>query len=142
MFRAILIAAAMMMISAQAALAGHGESAAPPPAPKPEGPAWKIKIGKNGPILTDRNGMTLYYFERDVSGSKSTCNDKCTEKRPPLMADANSVANGDFTVMTRDDGSKMWAYRYRPLYTSVADKAPDEINGDDPAHFWRVARPK
>lgn len=139
MFRTILIAAAMTM-TAQAALAGHGESAAPPPA-KPAGPAWKSKVGKNGPILTDRNDMTLYYYERDDSGTKSTCNGKCAEQRPPLMADPNAVASGDFTIITRDDGSKMWAYRYRPLYTSVADKAPDEINGNDPAHAWRIARP-
>jgi predicted lipoprotein with Yx(FWY)xxD motif len=36
----------------------------------------------------------------------------------------------------------MWANRYRPLYSSRADKAPGDANGaDDPSNLWHVARP-
>jgi predicted lipoprotein with Yx(FWY)xxD motif len=35
----------------------------------------------------------------------------------------------------------MWAYRYRPLYTSQYDKAPGDVNGFDGANLWHVARP-
>jgi predicted lipoprotein with Yx(FWY)xxD motif len=141
MFRTIVIAAALLA-SAQAALAnggGHG-SEAPPPA-KPEGPPAKAVITKKGPQLVDAKGMTLYYFERDNTGNNSTCNGACAEKRPPLIAGDNAVAAGDFTVIKRDDGTRMWAYRYRPLYTSQMDAAPGDIMGDNPAQFWRVARP-
>jgi predicted lipoprotein with Yx(FWY)xxD motif len=51
------------------------------------------------------------------------------------------VASGDYTVITRNDGKKMWAYRYRPLYTSQKDAAPGDVNGDDPTQLWHVARP-
>jgi predicted lipoprotein with Yx(FWY)xxD motif len=141
MFRIVMIAAALAL-SAGSALAngGHGASEPPPP-PKQEGPPAKAIIGKKGPLLVDPRGMTLYYFERDDSGNKSTCNDACAEKRPPLMAADNAIAAGDFTVITRDDGKKMWAYRYRPLYTSQLDSAPGDIRGDNPAQLWRVARP-
>jgi predicted lipoprotein with Yx(FWY)xxD motif len=142
MFRIVMIAAAVVL-SAQSALAnggGHGSAGAPPP-PKQEGPPAKAIVGKKGPLLVDPKGMTLYYFERDNSGNKSTCNDGCAEKRPPLMAADNAIASGDFTVITRDDGKKMWAYRYRPLYTSQTDSAPGDIRGDNPAQLWHVARP-
>jgi predicted lipoprotein with Yx(FWY)xxD motif len=33
----------------------------------------------------------------------------------------------------------MWAYRYRPLYTSQSDQAPGDVYGFDP--HWHVARP-
>ena len=101
----------------------------------------KTRHGKLGTYLVDRNGMTLYYFERDDSGTKSTCNDACAGKRPPLAAADNAVATGDYTVITRNDGKKMWAYRYRPLYTSQKDAAPGDVNGDDPTQLWHVARP-
>lgn len=138
MFRVAMLAA-VVLLSAGAVVHAH-ESSAPPP-PKQDGPPAKALVGKHGPVLVDRNGMTLYYFERDDSGTKSTCNDACAENRPPLSAADNAIANGDFTVITRNDGKKMWAYRYRPLYTSQKDAAPGDINGDDPAHLWHVARP-
>lgn len=136
-----MIAAAMLVSAEQALATGHGSSSsAPPPPPKQEGPpAQAIVTKKNGPMLVDPKGMTLYYFERDNSGNKSTCNGKCAELWLPFAAPASATASGDFTVIIRSDGSKMWAYRYRPLYTSQADKAPGDINRDDP--LWHIARP-
>ena len=136
--------AAALLVSAQAAFAGgHGaESSAPPPPPSQQmGLPARAIIGKHGPLLVSLNGMTLYTFERDDSGTKSACNDSCAQKRPPLMAPDNAVATGDFTVITRTDGKKMWAYRYRPLYTSQLDTAPGDIKGDDPSQLWHLARP-
>jgi predicted lipoprotein with Yx(FWY)xxD motif len=140
MFRIAMLAAAVLLSAEGAPASGH-ESSAPAPAPKQEGPPAKAIISKHGPLLVDPKGMTLYYFERDDSGNKSTCNDACAEKRPPLVASDSSAATGDFTVITRDDGKKMWAYRYRPLYTSLKDAAPGDVMGDDPSKLWHVARP-
>jgi predicted lipoprotein with Yx(FWY)xxD motif len=142
MLRTMMIAAALLASGETALANGHGSSSEPPPPPpKPSGSPARAIITKSGPLLTDQKGMTLYYFERDDSGNKSTCDGKCAEVRPPLVAPADAVATGDFTVITRSDGTKMWAYRYRPLYTSQTDTAPGEIKGDKPAQAWRVARP-
>ncbi|WP_315706741.1 MULTISPECIES: hypothetical protein [unclassified Bradyrhizobium] len=140
MLRTMMIAAALLA-TADTAFAGSHEASAPPPAPKQEGPPAKAIIGKNGPILVDLKGMTLYTFAHDTTGTASTCDAKCAEKRPPLVAPDNAVATGDFTVITRSDGKKMWAYRYRPLYTSQLDGAPGEVNGNDPSQAWHIARP-
>lgn len=85
--------------------------------------------------------MALYTFDRDISGTSSTCEGKCTERWKPLAASPDAEAKGDFTVITRSDGSKMWAYRYRPLYTSQSDHAPGDVNGFDGANLWHVAHP-
>lgn len=137
-----MIAAALLATAETAFAGGHGGGeAAPPPPPKQDGPPAKAIIGKNGPVLVDPKGMTLYTFVRDTSGNASNCDATCAEKRPPLIAPDNAIATGDFTVITRGDGKKMWAYRYRPLYTSQLDSAPGEINGADSAQVWRIARP-
>ena len=136
MFR-FLIAAAAIALST-----GHGGGDTPPP-PKPEAttaPA-KVVITKQGPKLVDPKGMTLYYYERDTTGKTSNCNGKCAESWVPLAATADAKAVGDFTVISRNDGSRMWAYRYRPLYTSPADKAPGDANGNATTLQWRIARP-
>ncbi len=143
MFRLAMIMVAAMLLSASGARAnGHG-SAEPPPPPKQDTPAVPIKIlqTKRGTVLANSRGMTLYYFDRDDSGKKSTCDGKCAEKWIPLAASDTAKATGDFTVIIRSDHSRMWAYRYRPLYTWHEDKAPGDTNGFDSANLWHVARP-
>ena len=142
MFRLVIVAAALLLFATEAFAHGH-ESSAPPPPPKQDAPAVPITLAKTkkGTVLADAKGMTLYYFDRDDSGNKSNCDGKCTEKWLPLAADKTAQASGDFTVIVRNDGSKMWAYRYRPLYTSHEDKAPGDTNGFDPQNLWHIAPP-
>ena len=140
MFRFGTIMVAAILLAAPAN--GH-ESAEPPPPPKAEKPAVPIKFyqTRRGRVLADSRGMTLYYFDRDDTGNKSTCDGKCAEKWIPLAASDDATALGDFTVIVRSDKSKMWAYRYRPLYTSHEDQAPGDTNGSDPSNLWHIARP-
>ena len=133
---------ATVLVSAGTALANGHDSAPPPPAKDDGASKPRVSPSKTGGVrLVDPKGMTLYYFDRDNSGNKSACNGKCTEKWIPVTAPSNAEAQGDFTVITRSDGSKMWAYRYRPLYTSPADHAPGDANGEDPEKLWHVAQP-
>ncbi|MET4272369.1 MULTISPECIES: hypothetical protein [unclassified Bradyrhizobium] len=141
MFRFLIAAAAIALSTVPALANGHGGGDAPPP-PKPATSPAKVILTKQGPTLVDLNGMTLYYYERDTTGKSSNCNGKCVESWIPLSATADAKAIGDFTVISRNDGSKMWAYRYRPLYTSPADKAPGEANGNATTLQWRIARPE
>ncbi len=91
-------------------------------------------------VLTDAKGMTLYIFVKDAAG-KSNCNGKCAEAWPPLMADADAVAAEKFSVVTRDDGSKQWAYKEKPLYLWVRDEKPGDTTGEGVGNVWLVARP-
>lgn len=94
-----------------------------------------------GDTLVDARGMTLYVFDKDANG-KSICNGPCAVNWPPLMAAAGSAASGDYSVVTRDDGSMQWAYKGRPLYTWKNDQKPGDITGDGFLNnAWHVANP-
>src|SRR5512139_4312532 len=95
-----------------------------------------------GGVLTDPSGMTLYLFDKDVAGSgKSACNGDCAKNWPPLAATAADQASGDFTVITRDDGSQQWAFKGKPLYRWSKDQKPGDTTGDGFKNMWRVGRP-
>ena len=92
--------------------------------------------------LTGGNGMTLYTFDKDTAGNgKSVCNGPCATNWPPLMAGDADAASGDYSIVTRDDGKKQWAYRGKPLYFWVKDQKPGDRSGDGVNNVWRVARP-
>ncbi|MFO1311292.1 MAG: hypothetical protein U1F41_04415 [Burkholderiales bacterium] len=86
---------------------------------------------KKGPAgyWVDAKGMTLYTFDKD-SGGKSACNGPCAANWPPLAAGADAKASGDWSIVTRDDGSKQWAYKGKPLYTWSKDMKPGDATGD------------
>ena len=93
-------------------------------------------------VLTGPNGMTLYTFDKDAAGSgKSVCNATCATNWPPLYADDNAQASGDYSVVTRDDGKKQWALKGKPLYYWVKDKQPGDKTGEGVGKVWWVAKP-
>ena len=93
-------------------------------------------------VLIGPTGMTLYTFDRDaVNTGKSTCNGPCATNWPPLAAPDAARPMGGYSVVTRDDGKKQWAYKGWPLYywtkdTKAGDKTGDGVNG-----VWKLAKP-
>jgi len=93
-------------------------------------------------VLVGPGGKTLYTFDRDAVGSgKSTCNGPCMQSWPPLMAPGYAAASGDWTVVTRDDGNRQWAYKGKPLYYWAKDQKPGDRTGDGVNNVWHLARP-
>ena len=93
-------------------------------------------------VLTNPAGMTLYTFDKDVAGSgKSVCSGDCAVKWPPLAASAGDKPHGDYSIVTRDDGSMQWAYKGKPLYLWFKDQKPGDTTGDGVNNVWRAARP-
>ena len=93
-------------------------------------------------VLTGPNGMSLYTFDRDATGTgKSVCNGPCATNWPPLLAGDGDKGSGDYSVITRDDGRKQWAFRGKPLYYWVKDAKPGDRTGDGFNNVWRLARP-
>ena len=91
-------------------------------------------------VLVGANGMTLYTFDRDSVPGKSACNGPCAANWPPLMAPAGATASGEWSIVTRDDGSKQWAYKGKPVYYWAKDSKPGERSGDGVNNVWHVAR--
>jgi predicted lipoprotein with Yx(FWY)xxD motif len=100
----------------------------------------KIGDSAKGKVLTSDSGMTLYIFDKDTDG-KSACNSACTGLWPPLAATASAHATGDYTIVARDDGSKQWAYKKRPLYNWKNDQKAGDITGDGVGGVWHIAQP-
>jgi predicted lipoprotein with Yx(FWY)xxD motif len=96
-----------------------------------------------GGAIVTREGLSLYTFDNDVAGSgKSVCNAPCSGVFPPYLAGGEDQPNSNFTWITRDDGSKQWAYKGRPLYRFYADEKPGDTAGDGlNRNLWHLARP-
>src|ERR1043165_1863404 len=100
-----------------------------------------IKISEQGAgrIFVDARGMALYTFDRDVEPSKSACNGVCANAWPPLLVRDQGAPPADWTVLTREDGSKQWAFRGKPLYLFARDSKAGDTSGDGVNGTWHVA---
>lgn len=96
-----------------------------------------------GKTFVDTAGMTLYTFDKDAAGSgKSVCNGQCATIWPPFAAAATASPGGDWTIVTRDDGSKQWAWLGQPLYYWAKDQKPGDVTGDGFNKVWHAVRPE
>jgi predicted lipoprotein with Yx(FWY)xxD motif len=94
----------------------------------------------HGGILVDQQGMTLYTFAKDTAGT-SNCVDTCATVWPPVLAPSGATASGKFSIITRTDGGKQWAYGGKPLYLFSKDTAPGQENGNGFKGLWNVVKP-
>ena len=133
--------------AATAAAAVDGSSVAPP---VPD----SMAIGSSnavGPIYTTAQGMTLYVNSMDqphegVFGCSNTRHERtpgdegypipgaafrktCLDRWRPYLVGAGEAAMGSWSIVTRPNGARQWAYGGAPLYTSTRDRAPGDVNG-------------
>lgn len=100
-----------------------------------------VPVKYAGGVMVNSPGMTLYTFDKDSAGAgKSVCNGPCAANWPPLKAGAEDRADGEFTVIARDDGAKQWAYKGKPLYLSNKDQKPGDRTGDGFNNVWHVIK--
>ena len=104
-----------------------------------QAPASSADTSK-GKALVDGKAMTLYIFDRDTTGT-SNCNGPCATNWPPLAASADAKPSGPWTVVTRGDGGKQWAYNGKPLYTFSKDAKAGDVAGDGVNNVWHIAAP-
>lgn len=99
-------------------------------------------VAVNNGVLTGTNGMTLYTFDKDATGSgKSVCNGQCAINWPPLFAAETDKAQGDYSIITRDDGKKQWALKGKPLYFWIKDTKAGDMTGDGVQNVWHIIKP-
>jgi predicted lipoprotein with Yx(FWY)xxD motif len=99
-------------------------------------------VKAEGGALTNTAGMTLYTFDKDAAGSgKSTCNGPCAANWPPLFVMDGQAASPDYSMVTRDDGKKQWAFKGKPLYYWIKDQKPGDKTGEGFNNVWHVAKP-
>jgi predicted lipoprotein with Yx(FWY)xxD motif len=89
----------------------------------------------------DAKGMTAYVSDADTVAGKSSCEGDCAVKWPAIPAPPGAEPVDDWTIVVRADGTRQWAYRGKPLYTSAEDKAWGQLKGDHVDGVWHVAAP-
>ena len=57
------------------------------------------------------------------------------------MAAERALPSGDYSIVVRDDGSRQWAVKGKPLYLWIKDQKPGDTTGDGVNQIWRVAKP-
>jgi predicted lipoprotein with Yx(FWY)xxD motif len=157
--RSIVGVAAVGILLAGCASAGTSPSAAPvtqapvaTEAPATQAPASPSEVpsaaagatveakpvGSIGTVLVaGSNGMTVYYFAKDVKDSgTSACTGGCITTWPALTVDAGGTpvagtgVTGTLGTITReDDGTLQVTYNGLPLYFFANDQAPGDANG-------------
>lgn len=144
MRKILFTAAALLSFSFGAAWAA--QTPAKMPAQMPAGVHVKeVTVPPTGAVkvLADARGMTLYTNDNDAGG-KSTCAGECARFWPPLAAAGDAKPMGAWSVISRDDGAKQWAYQGKPLYTFIKDTRVEDFSGNEQPKdkpVWHCALP-
>ncbi len=97
-----------------------------------------------GNVLTNIDGVTLYFFAPDAKGD-ANCLGGCADSWPAFFAENLILDAGleaaDFGTITRSDGQSQNTYKGWPLYTFINDSAAGQINGDGAGGTWFVGKP-
>ena len=101
--------------------------------------AIKTMKTAKGEVFTDAKGMSLYTFDKD-EGGMSACYDDCAVNWPPLIAAADAVADAEYGLTDRTDGTKQWTYDGKPLYLWIKDQKPGDMTGDGVKGVWHVVK--
>ncbi len=130
-FAAVALMAAACGSSSSSTGASGGASSAPAAQSSMSGAVVKTTSIGGATVLTNAQGMTLYWFVPDTS-TTSNCNGACAQLWPPLKGpvSAGSGVTGTLGTITRSDGTKQATYNGHPLYTYVADTAPGQNKGN------------
>ena len=146
-----------MLVAACGSSTGSGGNtptpAATTPAPVATTPAPTSTVmtatatvnGQSTTILTNAQGMTLYYFKPDTP-TTSACTGGCANAWPPLLFSGSGTPTssttlpGTLSVVTTGNGSQV-EYNGHLLYTYSGDSAPGQTNGENLNGKWFVCTP-
>ena len=109
----------------------------------------------NGKVFAAAKGMTLYrysFYQRVQSTDElragpyrtaigqaigtQACTGACLKTWRPLLASKTAQPSWHWTILTRDEGTRQWAYRGHALYTYAEDKKPGDLMG---LNIWDTA---
>jgi predicted lipoprotein with Yx(FWY)xxD motif len=134
------------------ACGSNGSAASSPPTPTPAPAVVKSALatvdGKSETILTDANGMTLYYYMPDKGTGKVNCVAACLQNWPPLLLSAGITKPvggkgvvGILGTVPNPNGGTQVTYNGWPMYTWSKDKVPGDTTGQNLGGKWFVFTP-
>lgn len=98
-----------------------------------------------GQIVVDGEGMTVYYFTKDVADSgESACTGDCLAAWPPVLAEEEPELDGvtaEVGLIDTPDGQQQVTLNGMPIYYWAQDKAPGDTTGQGVNDVWYVVAP-
>jgi predicted lipoprotein with Yx(FWY)xxD motif len=99
-----------------------------------------------GPIVVDADGMSLYYFTKDVKDSgTSACTGDCLKAWPPLTTESEEPAvegiTGTVGTIATPDGDQQVTINGMPVYYYAKDTAAGDITGQGVGGVWYLIDP-
>lgn len=145
----IRVAALCMLAAGSAVIAACGSSSgsatsSPAATATPASPTVSTHSTSLGIVLTNQQGLTLYYFTPEKGGTIA-CTGTCATTWPALTtpgtASGPSTVTGTFATVNLPDGSKEVTYNGWPLHTYAKDTSPGQTTGQGVGGKWFVATP-
>ena len=131
----------------------YGSGSTNPPAPATGGNGSSAVIstatvtvkGQSEAVLTNAQGMTLYYFTADTATQSAVSGNLAKIWHPLLFKGSGSptgstTLTGKLSVLTDANGNQV-EYNGHPLYTFSGDTAPGQTNGEGITGRWFVTTP-
>jgi predicted lipoprotein with Yx(FWY)xxD motif len=151
LFIAMFIAACGSSTTTGGGLYGGGSTNPPAPATGGNGSAAVISTatvtvkGQSETVLTNAQGMTLYYFTADTATQSAVSSNLAKIWHPLLFTGSRGPTSstsltGKLNVLTDANGNQV-EYNGHPLYTFSGDTAPGQTNGEGVAGMWYVVTP-
>ena len=120
-------------------LAAADPAKAPAPAAAGSGRLPKEVQRRADGVLGDADGKPLYTWDIDTMVGMSHCETDCAAMWPPLKAAKNAKPMGDWSPISRADGSLQWTYKTKPLYIYTGDTAGGPPTGEKVSNLWHLA---
>lgn len=100
--------------------------------------------GSSKDVLTDSQGMTLYY-RTDDGPQTANCTGGCAGTWPPLTLTSGDPTSskplpGSLGILSDANGRQV-LYNGHPLYRFASDGAPGQARGEGLAGIWHVVTP-
>src|SRR5262245_51455112 len=90
--------------------------------PQPSYPKASIR----GWTYSSETGAPFYTYDKDAPGV-SNCVGECATAWPPARPAQGAVGEGAWSIISRKDGGKQWAFHGKPLYTFAKEGGKGEI---------------
>src|SRR5215469_3042887 len=101
--------------------------------------------GTSETILTNAQGMTLYYRTTDAPPT-TVCSGGCASAWPPLLVSGSNTPTsptslpGKLSVQADANGTQV-EYNGHPIYTFSGDTSPGQTTGEGFGGVWHVVTP-